>query len=196
MPSLDDPTPTVPPRWTAVLVPVPEAEPAVARHRATLDAATGWGIPAHVTVLFPFAPPDQLDADLLGALASAVASIPTFGCVFRRTGWFGDDILWLDPEPADAFRALTAAVVRAFPQWLPYRGEFSDVVPHLTVGERRLGDLDTLRAAEADVVPALPVAATVREALLVAGSDAPSSWRTVARLPLGAEPDMAAATAL
>ena len=45
-------------------------------------------------------------------------------------------------------------------------------------------------------MPALPVAATVREALLVAGSDAPSSWRTVARLPLGAEPDLAAATTL
>ncbi|MDQ0372014.1 hypothetical protein [Cellulomonas humilata] len=78
----------------------------------------------------------------------------------------------------------------------PYRGEFSDVVPHLTVGDRRLADLDTLRAAEADVTPALPVATTVREALLVAGSDAPSSWRTVARLPLGAEPDLGTATTL
>ncbi|MDQ0372013.1 2'-5' RNA ligase family protein [Cellulomonas humilata] len=119
MSSLDDPTPTAPPRWTAVLVPVPEAEPVVARHRATLDAATGWGIPAHVTVLFPFAPPDRLDAELLGALAATVADVPAFGCVFRRTGWFGDDILWLDPEPADAFRALTSAVARAFPQWPP-----------------------------------------------------------------------------
>ena len=128
-------------------MPVPEAEPVVARHRATLDAAAGWGIPAHVTVLFPFAPPEQLDAALIGALAATVAGVPAFGCVFRRTGWFGDDVLWLDPEPADAFRALTATVVRAFPQWLPYRGEFSDVVPHLTVGERRFADLDTLRAA-------------------------------------------------
>ena len=84
--SLDDPTPTVPPRWTAVLVPVPEAEPVVARHRATLDAAAGWGIPAHVTVLFPFAPPDQLDAALIGALARRSRACPRSACVFRRTG--------------------------------------------------------------------------------------------------------------
>ena len=83
--SLDDPTPTVPPRRTAVIVPVPEAEPVVARHRATLDAAAGWGVPAHVTVLFPFAPPEQLAAALIGALAATVAGVPAFGCAFRRT---------------------------------------------------------------------------------------------------------------
>ena len=39
------------PAETAVLVPVPEAERVVGRHRARLD-----GVPAHVTVLFPLGP--------------------------------------------------------------------------------------------------------------------------------------------
>jgi 2'-5' RNA ligase len=183
--SLDDPIPPPAPRWTAVIVPVPSAEPAVGRHRATFDAAAGWGVPAHVTVLFPFAPPSLVDDVLLGELASSVATISEFVCTFRRTAWFGTDVLWLDPDPADHFRALTDAVHRAFPDWAPYAGEFADVVPHLTVGERRLGDLATLRAVESELATALPMEATIREALLVAGTDAHRSWRTVARLPLG-----------
>ena len=41
---------------SAVLVPVPEAERAVSRHRARLDGAAARGVPAHVTVLYPFVP--------------------------------------------------------------------------------------------------------------------------------------------
>jgi hypothetical protein len=42
----------VTPTQSAVLVPVPEAERAVSRHRARLDAAAALGVPAHVTVLW------------------------------------------------------------------------------------------------------------------------------------------------
>ena len=40
------------PSWeTALLLPVPAAEPAVSDHRARLDEAARDGVPAHVTVL-------------------------------------------------------------------------------------------------------------------------------------------------
>jgi hypothetical protein len=39
------------PTQSAVLVPVPEAERVVSRHRGRLDAAAALGVPAHVTVL-------------------------------------------------------------------------------------------------------------------------------------------------
>jgi hypothetical protein len=52
----------VTPTQSAVLVPVPEAERAVSRHRARLDAAAALGVPAHVTVLFPFVPPSEIAA--------------------------------------------------------------------------------------------------------------------------------------
>jgi hypothetical protein len=41
---------------------VPEAEPAVRHHREHLDANAPLGIPAHITVLFPFMPPETIDA--------------------------------------------------------------------------------------------------------------------------------------
>ena len=42
---------------SAVIVPVPEAEPAVGGLRAALDRAAVWGVPAHVTLLYPFVTP-------------------------------------------------------------------------------------------------------------------------------------------
>jgi hypothetical protein len=92
---------------SAVLVPVPEAEPAVSRHRARLDRAAAWGVPAHVTILYPFATPPAITAATMAALAGAVASVHAFDCGFPATGWFGQDALWLAPRPAGRFRALT-----------------------------------------------------------------------------------------
>jgi len=60
---------------SAVLVPVPEAEPAVSRHRARLDRAAAWGVPAHVTILYPFAPPLAITAATTAALAAAAAPV-------------------------------------------------------------------------------------------------------------------------
>jgi len=52
---------------SALIVPVPEAEPVVGEFRASLDRCAGWGVPAHVTVIYPFRAPDRLDADELRA---------------------------------------------------------------------------------------------------------------------------------
>jgi len=58
--------------------------------------------------------------------AAAVASVPAFECTFARTRWFGEDVLWLAPEPDQPFRALTTALHRAFPQCPPFGGIYPD----------------------------------------------------------------------
>lgn len=176
------------PTRSAVIVPVGPAEGVVARHRRELDVAASWGVPAHVTVLYPFVPPAQLDDDVVARLRAVVAAAPAFDCTFGRCAWFGDDVLWLAPEPDRVFRALTGAVAAEFPDHPPYDGAFDDVVPHLTVGELRAGSAARLREAEADVTAQLPVFARIDHALLIAGTEAPDSWRTVATLPLGLGP--------
>ena len=50
---------------SAVIVAIPEAEAAVAALRLRLDPAAAWGVPAHVTVLYPFLPPDEIDGRAL-----------------------------------------------------------------------------------------------------------------------------------
>jgi 2'-5' RNA ligase len=182
-PDADAPAPTE----TAVIAAVPEAGPLVERHRQRLDAAAGWGVPAHVTVLYPFVPAAAVDQDVVARLAAAVASVPAFDCCFARARWFGQDVLWLDPEPDEPFRRLTAAVWAAFPQQPPYGGAFDDPVPHLTVAETRLGGLPAAEAAERAVQEGLPLLAHVDRLLLIAGADAPRSWRVLHELPLGVD---------
>jgi len=170
---------------SAVIVPVAEAEPVVGRHRRELDVAAEWGVPAHVTVVYPFVPPARIDAELVARLQAVIGGVRAFECAFTECGWFGDDVLWLAPDVGEPFRDLTRAVSTEFPEFPPYGGAYDDVIPHLTVGEGRRGRLDRLRVAEAAVAAELPVTARIDHAVLVAGTDAADSWSTVARLPLG-----------
>ena len=136
-----------------------------------------------MTVLFPFAAPDAINDAAIEMAAAAVASVRTFECEFVRVCWFGDDVVWLAPEPAGPFRALTNMVHAAFPQFPPFGGVYADVVPHLTIGNGPDGGSAALRAAE--VTPFLPVRTQVRHAWLMTGTQALASWRVVAELPLG-----------
>jgi len=171
---------------TAVLVLVPEAEPAVREHRAHLDMAASWGVPAHLSVVYPFVPPADVDDAVLARLAAAVATVPAFDCVFPRTEWFGDDVLWLAPKPDVPFRELVQAVVAAFPAHQPYGGAYAEPIPHLTVGELRLGTAAELARAERSVRLHLPIRARVERAVLLAGRREPGSWRPVINFGLGA----------
>jgi hypothetical protein len=119
---------------SGLVVLVPEADPVVGPHRLRLDASAPLGVPAHVTVLFPFVPPDALDDGTVQRVRAVVAAVPALGYTFDRTDWFDDAVLW--PAPADA-RAVPGAH-RAGGHRVPgapaVRGAFDDVVPHLTVG--------------------------------------------------------------
>jgi len=172
-------------RESAVLVPVPAAEHVVGRHRARLDRAAAEGVPAHVTILYPFVAPAEITTATIEVLAAAVGSVSSFDCRFPGTAWFGDEVLWLTPVPDGPFRALIRAVSAAFPGYPPYGTMMvGDVIPHLTVGDRPAGGVAELRAAEADVLGALPVRARISRAWLMTGSREPDSWHAVAELPL------------
>jgi 2'-5' RNA ligase len=167
---------------SAVVVPVPEAEPRVGALRAALDPSAALGVPAHVTIMFPFVPPAHLDDGVVSALGEVFAAAPAFDVEFSKTGWFSDAVWWV-PEPAEPFVALSRAVSGRFGM-LPYEGAHGDgVIPHLTIGHR--APIEQLRAAEAEVAAGPPVRASVRSVLLMTGSRAPASWTTLAELPLG-----------
>jgi 2'-5' RNA ligase len=170
---------------SAVIVPVPALEPAVSEHRRQLDVAASWGVPAHVTVLYPFVSPPEIDAALLDRLELALRSATPFDCTFARVDWFGEDVVWLAPEPDRPFRELTKAVWAAFPECPPYGGVFDEIVPHLTVGERRRGTLAELRAAQAAVTAHLPIRTRIDHVRLIAGTQARDSWATVREFGLG-----------
>lgn len=173
------------PTEAAVIVPIAAAEPAVGAHRYDLDPAERWGVPAHVTVLYPFVDPSEINEEVMATLTTAVAPVHAFDCEFADTRWFGDDVLWLAPQPDQPFRQLTAAVWQAFPQHPPYGGIHDDVVPHLTVAESHNGaNLTAMRAAARAAQASLPIRAHIDTVLVIAGTTEPNSWRILQELRL------------
>ena len=172
---------------SALLVTVPAAEPAVARHRSRLDTSAAVGVPAHITVLYPFLPPDLIDADTHATLARLFASVPGFHFTLDQTRWFPDPVLWLAPSDPALFSALTELVVAAFPSCPPYGGQVAEVIPHLTIGDG--APRAELEAAEAEIRPYLPIETEATEVTLMTGpppGSAPTAarWTTVATFSL------------
>lgn len=173
---------------SALIVPVPETDQLVRSHRRTLGDAPVSTVPAHVTVLYPFLPPPSIEPATLGEISAALTAIPAFECAFNTVRWFGDEVLWLGPEPDAQFRALTKAVCARFPGHLPYEGMHPDTVPHLTVADSRSGDLAGKRRIATAITGHLPVHARIDRVRLVAGEEELGPWRTITefRLPAAA----------
>jgi 2'-5' RNA ligase len=131
---------------SALGVTVPEAEPWVKNLRERYDPTAAVGVPAHVTVLFPFISPDLItDSDLVRA-SETFQHFRPFGFKLEKIDRFPES-LYLVPEPDEPFISLTEAVAREFPEYPPYGGKFTEIVPHLTVANRS-AELSTIAETE------------------------------------------------
>jgi 2'-5' RNA ligase len=157
-----------------LIIEVPEAEAAVAAHRERLDASASLGVPAHITVLFPFMAPAAVTPAAQAELRHLFAGVSRFRFRLDRTDWFGADVLWLGPADEGPFRSLTSQVHQAFPAFPPFEGQFEDVVPHLTVGHGH--PVDDLRAAEAAVQAHLPIEGYATAVTLVTQQSPGTLW--------------------
>jgi 2'-5' RNA ligase len=163
---------------SALLVPVPEAEAAVSGWRARYDPAARAGIPAHITVLYPFLPARRIDAAVLRSIRALAGSVPPFPFRLARIDSFTSGDLHLAPEPAEPFIALTEAIHARWPQCPPYGGRYATIVPHLTLAFGAQPD-----GLVAELRPLLPIEAVAEEVLLVVhGRD--EHWRVAERFPL------------
>lgn len=171
-------------RESAVLIAVSAAEDLVGPWRAEHDESAGAGVPAHITLLFPFVRPERLDAHVVGELRELFAETSPFGFTLARTARFGEpgteeQILYLEPEPSTPFVRLTESVAARFPGFPPYAGAHDVVVPHLTVAQSM--DDGLISGIEAALAPGLPIETEAREATLMEqGRD--GMWRVRERL--------------
>jgi len=164
---------------SALVITVPEAEPVVSEWRARHDWSAQRGVPAHITLLYPFAPTERVDEQLLGELGELFAAHRAFEFALPRVARF-PEVAWLAPEPDQPFRALIASIAARFPDYPPYEGVHDEVIPHLTVAE---GDVELQDRVEAALSRHLPIAARADDvAFLHEGDD--GLWREAHRFPL------------
>ena len=166
---------------TAIIVPVGAAEPIVGRWRTRFDPAAAAGVPAHVTIIYPFLFGKDIDEDVVGEVRRLVARHPSFTVTFTGCGRF-PDVLFLVPDPDHPFRALTTEVFGRWPEAPPYGGMITDPVPHLTITHG--ASLKEAAEAELDVRARLPFTCPIQQAWLIGFGG--MSWNRWASLPLGA----------
>ena len=166
---------------SALIVEVPEAEPVVGHWRQRLDVNAAAGIPAHVTVVYPFVAAGDVDRAVRERLADVFGGVPAFEVSLDRVGWFGADTVWLGPREPAPFSVLTERVLAEFPDYPPFEGRFDEVIPHLTVGHQQ--PLVELRAAEAAVRAHLPIQGVARAVSLWTQGDG-GRWERSARFSL------------
>jgi 2'-5' RNA ligase len=165
---------------SAIIVPV-RVPVGVMRLRERMDQSAAEGVPAHVTLLYPFMPVEQLTNDVRRTIEGIIASEPSFSLVLEAVRRW-PNVVYLEPTPAEPFRRMTAALAAAFPEYPPYEGAHDEVVPHLTVAADQPEDF--YAAAEHALPPMLPIRDVVREAWLI-GHTPDQPWHTLWLLPLG-----------
>ena len=119
---------------SALVVLVPEAEPLVKPWRDKWDPSAAEGMPAHITIQYPFCPPHELTAASITALQDLFARFSGFAFSLAELQRF-PTVLYLAPRPDAPFKELTSAVAEQIPERAPYGGAFADIVPHLTVAQ-------------------------------------------------------------
>jgi len=165
---------------SALIVEVPEAEPLVHEWRAQYDWSAQHGVPAHITLLFPFVPTERIDDRLLRDLRELFSSQPVFSFRLPRVARF-PEVAWLAPDPAEPFKALSALIVSRYPDYPPYEGVHDEVIPHLTVAE---GGPELQDRVETALAPHLPIEAEAREVELIV-EDELGRWHPGERFGLG-----------
>jgi hypothetical protein len=167
---------------SALLVPVPAAETSVESLRRKFDPSSAMGMPAHITVLYPFASLASISDSVTDTLGRLLEEFEPFEFTLSDIGWFDERVMFLAPSPRAPFIELTVRVSEAFPDYPPYRGAHSEVRPHLTLGE---GARPTrMRRASRRLERLLPIQTAAREVLLMA-PDHGGRWGVHRRFPLG-----------
>ena len=171
---------------SALVVLVPAAEVLVGPYREKYDPSAAAGMPAHITLLYPFVAPDEIGSRLRGDLASLFERFALFEFALTEGRRF-PGVFYLAPEPADAFRNMTLAILEAYPEFPPYGGRHAEIVPHLSVAqlpdEQELGTVSDEFSQTAN--ERLPIPASAMKVDLM--NQRAGRWTTLCEFPLGTD---------
>jgi hypothetical protein len=169
---------------SALVIEVPEADPLVAPFRNLYDPAAAQGVPAHITLLYPFKPPLEIADPQLARLRHCLVRFTAFQYSLAEVKRFPQPVLYLAPEPVEPFRQMTVSLWECFPETPPYGGKHSEILPHLTLGQfTDEGQLEETAAAFARAAEGkLPIRATASQVSLM--DTRSGRWRVSSTFPL------------
>jgi 2'-5' RNA ligase len=141
------------------------------------------GVPAHVTLLYPFVPSERLSGADIARLRDRARTLAPFGYRLEQIARWPEAI-YVVPAPEAPFDALAAAMAADWPQY-PLYGSAQPFAAHVTLAEP--GSDTALEEIELAARMSLPVSRRAT-AVVVLAEDAAGHWRIRERLPLGSGP--------
>ena len=104
---------------TAIVMAFEDAEPAVYRWRRAHTTDGAEGMPAHVTLIYPFAEDSDLVTGQVSELRELLSAFPAFDVRFATFGRFDGPPPVLYLEPAPAHQLLRTTQVPPLPHAVP-----------------------------------------------------------------------------
>jgi len=147
--------------------------------RARYDPVASQGVPAHITLLYPFLAADDIDASARAFLTDLFARTPSARARLVAVGRF-PEVVFLVPDPAAWFVELTEKLSARF-GLLPYGGLHTSVVPHMTVAHTP--DQAILDEITQQLTTVLPIEIALTEAWLME-QRSEGRWEHAATYPL------------
>ena len=167
---------------TAVAIVLDDARPQLEPVRTEFHArSVAAGIPLHVTLLYPFAPPEQVDEP---ALAGFFADYASFTLTLAGLAEW-PRVVYAVPEPRDKLLAMMRALWALFPDYPPYAGEIAEPLPHASLAELEPGEslVKVVAGIRARTESLFPLTCEVRDVALLEEHE-PERWRERRRFPL------------
>lgn len=151
-----------------LLIPVPSSDSLIGPWRKKYDWVALHGVPAHITLLFPFKEPSQISGVDIEKLDGIFTKLRQFPFTLVKIGTF-PNVIFLEPNPRGPFIELTKKIVNAFPETPPWEGKYPAVNPHQTMCSRIADEYMNALVKEItlEITNKLPINAIAREAWLM-----------------------------
>jgi 2'-5' RNA ligase len=166
-----------------LIIPPPKVQTFAFSLRECYDTEWFNRVPAHITLLYPFVPSDQVDTTA-ARLRTICADFPPFELVLDQYGSFAD-ALFLEPSNPGPILELYQLLADAFPDYPIYEGEHADDFrPHMT-----LARFENPEDAETIELPPTPIFTFIvnRLHLYLGSPEASEPYIPIAVIPLGNE---------
>ena len=114
------------------MIPALSIEDKVAKWRKKYVESALHGMPPHITLLFPFKNPKEINTEVINKLKTIFSKITPFSYSLIGINTF-PSVIFMEPLEKERFIKLTKKLLKMFPDTSLYGNEFSGINPHLTI---------------------------------------------------------------
>jgi 2'-5' RNA ligase len=162
-----------------LMIPVPAAEPVVEQCRSKYDPSAADGMPAHITINYPFVHDESNPERTVDKLEKLFAGFEAFNYSIASFDMF-PNVLFLKPVPVAPFVRMIESVAQLFPDSPPYGGKYDEINPHMTIAQ--MDDKQRLESVKNEFLShcgeKLPIEAKADQIWLM--DNRPGSWKKLA----------------